>query len=319
MRYTLRYSAAKPSEVNTKLNRLNASSLFTAASSGELEKMKFILRDDVLGLANICLAEEGHGNLYGDIVDTTLTQYLDACNKSGADALEGTKLLFKHGADISVEIFTGLDGDSEEDAAIKKAIWGDMLEVTSFLLAQGARCPLVHDCQSVEMIKILMLHGADVRARDASNATLLFSEVDNQDEKREILEFALSHGVDINSVNLKGMTALNAAACQGNAPTVQYLCEMGASLDIPNKTLGHTPLASAFFYLSHIFLYYDRDRPPHINKRETYRILQAEPSLRHWKAMAMGFAMGLHPRLGAGSRVLSFDEEVLRMILKKQE
>ena len=234
----------------------------------------------------------------------------------GADALEGTKLLVKHDADISVEIFADYGGAGEEDAAIKKAIWGDMLEVTSFLLAQGIRCPRVHDCKSVEMIQILMLHGADVRARGASNDTLLFSSVYNQEKKRKILEFALSHGVDINSVNLDGMTALNKAACQGNAPTVQYLCEMGASLDIPDRLRGHTPLANAFFYLSRIFYCYCGDGPPHINKRETYRILHDEPLLRH-QQIAMAFAMGLHPRLGAGSRVLSIDDEVLRMIMKE--
>jgi len=167
---------------------------------------------------------------------------------------------------------------------------------------------------SIEMIKILMLHGADIRARDAFNDTLLFSGVNKQHKKRKILEFALSHGVDINSVNLKGMTALNEAACQGNAPTVQYLCEMGASLDIPNRLRGRTPLASAFYHSHMFYCYRVGDSPPHINKRETYRILHEETSLRN-KHIAMAFAMGLHPRLGLESNVSCLDDEVLRIIM----
>ena len=95
MTHTLRFSNGlrSPSiQYESELNRSNAKLLFLAARSGDLEKMKIILRDDVIGLANICLADKNECGC-GDIQGTTLTMFLDACYKSRANAIEGTKLL----------------------------------------------------------------------------------------------------------------------------------------------------------------------------------------------------------------------------------
>jgi hypothetical protein len=313
MNNTLRFSDERYPNIEneSKLNRSNAKLLFTAVSSGDLETMKSILREDEISLANICLAE-GNSCGCGTILDTTLTLYLKACNKSGVDALEGTKLLFEHGANILLRLSCGRG----EGAAMDNAIRNDMPQVTSFLLAQGVRCPTVHDCKSVEMIELLILHGADVRDRDRYDCTLIFSELHNYEKQREILDFALSHGLDINAVNIFGRTALNCAACHGNARNVQYLCEKGASLDIKDEH-ERTPLDSAIYWLRCEFNCWCGRPPLHIDKHKTIQILRDEPSFRHNTAVAMAFSMGLHPRLGAQSKVMEFDDELLRMILEK--
>ena len=297
MSYIFRYSKYEHWQTDGELNGSDAISLFLAARDGDLAKMSFILDNGVIGLANICLAER-YGD--GDIISTTLTEYLYACSKVGSNAVEGIKLLVEHGADISITLSS--EGGDDISAAMHKAIRFDMLDVVWYLLALGTPCPMVHFCRSVEMIQILMLHGADVQARGYSNKTLLFTTETNQEKKRKILEFALSHGVDINAVDKFGRTALMWAAMNGNVPTVRYLCDSGARLDIKDEEQR-----TALGCLLHNW--------PDAFGKETYQILRDEPLRRNKIAVAVAFSMGLHPRLGAGSRVLAFDDEILRMIM----
>jgi hypothetical protein len=280
----LRYSIDKPYAEDNELTKPKAESLFLAARDGDLIQMRLILQDDVIGIADICLMEE---NSDESITATTLTEYLKACRRLGSPAIEGVKLLVEHGARISLETSSSSSdrGTSCTSAAMRMAMLYDMVEVVWYFLSQGTRCPTVHDGRSVEMIEMLILYGADVQDRsNSANDTLLFSSLYDQEKQREILEFALSHGVDINAVDRFGRTALNRATMHGNEPTVRYLCNKGANLDIQDEH-GRTALGTAIYWYNDAFNYSGRGPPPHINKHETYRILRDEVYRRKMEFM----------------------------------
>ena len=301
----------------SNLNKSNAKSLFEAARDGDIEKIRLILQDDKIQLADICLMDMDKFHTMYDRreeyrTSSTLTTYLDACNRIKSNAIEGTKLLVEHGADISLRLSSSI---GPVCAAMKKAIQYDFLEVAFYLLAKGTPVPSCHGCQSVEMIQILMLHGADVGPSSNSIRTLFFTSVNNQEKQRKILDFALILGDDINAVDRNGMTALSAAAMHGDSLTVQFLCDAGASLDIPDDH-GRTALAISFHSLHYGYMRRYGGPLPYADKFETYRIIRDEPKRRHDIAISLAFSMGLHPRLGAGSRFLDFDENLLRMIME---
>jgi hypothetical protein len=166
------------------------------------------------------------------------------------------------------------------------------------------------------MIELLVFHGADVKARDRWDETLIFSDLFSNEKQLEILDFALSHGLDINAVNYFGRTALHCAARHSNAPNVQYLCQMGASLDIRDN-FECTPLDTAIHWRECEYKCWSGPSPLHTNKELTYEILRDEPSFRENTAAALAFSMGLDPRLGGGSQMRGLDENLVRMILEE--
>ena len=318
MTHVLQFSTERelPLRYESNLNKSNAESLFMAAGDGDIEQMRLCLQYDDIQLAELCLTDMDNFHTMFDrreeyTIASTLTTYLDACNRTESSAIEGTKLLVEHGADISLRLSSTI---GPVCAAMQKAIRYDMLEVAFYLLAKGTPVPRCHGCQSVEMIQLLMLHGADV-GHINSTQTLLFTSVNNQEQQRKILDFALILGYDINAVDRIGMTALSAAAMHGDSLTVQFLCDAGASLDIPDDK-GRTALAISFHSLHYGYRRYGGPLP-YADKSETYRIIRDEPKRRHDIAVAVAFSMGLHPRLGAGSKMSDLDDEILRMIMEK--
>jgi ankyrin repeat protein len=61
----------------------------------------------------------------------------------------------------------------------------------------------------------------------------------------EIMELLLSHGADVNSLNAQGATALHDAALAGQRPAAEALLKHGANIDARDSESGATPLHQA--------------------------------------------------------------------------
>jgi hypothetical protein len=196
--------------------------LYEAAFHGNLQKMEEILLTDTVGIADFLRLHPS---------ETTLTIYLEACNRKRKDAVNGTKLLVRHGANISTVLEFG-------ETAISLAVQFNMVQVVEYLIAKGASVA-IHDARSIDMLNMLISHGGDIRSRDGHGRTIL-----HHTKKREIRRFAIDHGVDIDSVNMAGETALHAAVFHSDVDSTRDLCDLGASLDIRDAH-GMTPLLRA--------------------------------------------------------------------------
>jgi hypothetical protein len=212
----------------TEQQTSDSKKLYKAAFNGNLERMTLILQDDMVGIADF-LRYGWHGDLHPRA--TTLTVYLEACNRQRRDAFPGTKLLVRHGANISTVLEYGV-------TAISLAVQFNMVKVVKYLIANGGSVA-IHDARSIDMLNMLISHGGDIRSRDGHGRTIL-----HHTKKREIRRFAIDHGVDIDSVNMAGETALHAAVFHSDVDSTRDLCDLGASLDI-RDVHGMTPLLRA--------------------------------------------------------------------------
>jgi ankyrin repeat protein len=109
----------------------------------------------------------------------------------------------------------------------------------------------------VAVMKILLANGADAKltTRNGINPLMAAAGLGTKEEDTtgrrktqaeaiEAIKLCLDAGVDVNSVDSRGQTALHGAAFQGFDDVVQFLAGHGAKLDVKDKQ-GKTPLDSA--------------------------------------------------------------------------
>jgi ankyrin repeat protein len=88
----------------------------------------------------------------------------------------------------------------------------------------------------VEIAKVLLEHGVDVNAQDKSNWTPLYVA-----EGEEVTRVLLEHGADVNALDIDGMTPLHKASEMGRAGTVRALLEHGVDANARDSK-NATPL-----------------------------------------------------------------------------
>ena len=134
----------------------------------------------------------------------------------------------------------------------RKLLGGGSIEgATPFFLAA--------DAGDIDIMRMLVAHGADPRIPALNNTTALMTasglftfdgeaEVAVEDRVKAA-ELCLELGVDVNAANVMGNTALHAAAIMGHDPVIKVLAEHGANMS-PKNTYGETPLtyAKGFFF-----------------------------------------------------------------------
>jgi uncharacterized protein len=149
--------------------------------------------------------------------------------------------LLAHGADVNGRI--SMEEPRWSGARYRRHLAG----ATAFLLAAKSA--------DVEVMRVLLAHGADPRIGTEENITPLMAAAgiawaSNQDRASEsqVLEavklLVEELGADVNVVSDLGETAMHAAAYRGANSVVQYLFDKGAKLDVVAKD-GRTPLIVA--------------------------------------------------------------------------
>ena len=97
----------------------------------------------------------------------------------------------------------------------------------------------------LEVAELLLSHGADVRATDATGSTPLHGAA--EEGFPELVRLLLDHKADPNAANDDGVTPLHLAAANGHQEIVVALLEQGAAINVADKS-GSTPLHFAAEY-----------------------------------------------------------------------
>lgn len=174
------------------------------------------------------------------------------------DHLDYIEQLIAHGANVNARVCGVMStpqkcvGDSTETRTIFTMQW----------LYEDGATPFLRAAQSgdVELMKLLLAHGADPKIATAHGVTAL--EVASgigwvegvtyewsHQENVEAVKMCLDLGIDPNAADQEGRTALHGAAHKGRNEVVQLLVDHGAKLDahdhgsrdtVNGALLGHT-------------------------------------------------------------------------------
>jgi hypothetical protein len=219
-----------------------------------------------------------------------------------AGVLEAVQILVRNGADTSART-----GDSDRNALDLAARYGDPALVT-FLLANGLAVngrnnrgeTALYEVQRMDVARVLVQNGADVRNRTEMGWTPMheFSNFLQAD----YVQFMLDCGADIEAVDVDNETPLFTAVSFGKLAVAEVLLAHGANLNVVSDENGLDILGVATM-------------PGPLNPclqpiREEMR--RRDEVIR--VARGEAFAMGLHDRLGGGSRVRGLEENLVRMI-----
>jgi uncharacterized protein len=163
-------------------------------------------------------------------------------NKLGA--LDVARLLLEHGADVNARL-TAMPP------------YRAKLDRGNDLMFQAGATPLLRAAKSADLpaIKLLLDHGADATlGTNKTGITPLLAaagvgtnESDSTGRQRtqadsiEALTIFLARGVDVNSPDNNGRTALHGAALQGYNEVIKFLATKGASFEARDNK-GYTPL-----------------------------------------------------------------------------
>ena len=153
--------------------------------------------------------------------------------------------------------------DSDEAIGWVPLVWaaeqGDLAAVRS-LLANGVEVNTTYDfpvfkhvaaleaaatSNSLQIVKVLIAHGASVDAMDNYGYTALYLAAVN--DHLDVVQYLVAHGADVNHVSRDkgGDTVLGIAAYAGHLDIVKYLVSAGANINLPDGKDGETPLILA--------------------------------------------------------------------------
>lgn len=161
------------------------------------------------------------------------------------------------------------------------------VEILQYLIDQGANInpkidsvsslpPLLRavdmDDASLETIKFLVKHGADITAIDHNGYTILMLAADHSGNA-PIIEFLIQVRADIQAKEKNGQTALHFAANRQESDVIKLLVQAGADINAQTKD-GDTPLMKSI----------DTPASEH-NTAETLIKLGAKVNLQNQKGM----------------------------------
>jgi len=232
------------------------SSIYTAASSGDIDKVKSLIKSGV--------------SVNGDPRSSKTPLYWAVKNEHRDVA----KLLIDKGADVSsahllyyasmhgyrdlVEFFIqkGANVNSRywKDTPSHYTVWGGHTDVLELLLAHGADAnqkgqhgrSLLHlaaGSGSADMTKMLLGKHADVNAKENKGGRTPLHRAVEEDHPA-VAELLITHGSDVNAKDNEGGTPLHCAAADGYKEIAELLIARGANLNARDGD-GRTPLSYA--------------------------------------------------------------------------
>jgi ankyrin repeat protein len=190
---------------------------------------------DDTGMAALYAAVDMH--TLGPMLSRPVPKLVDKLDAAGL-----VKILLSHGAN--------------PNARLKRPILGRHHDGGDASLGDGTT-PLMRAAKAndVPVLRMLLEGGADpfLTQKDYTNALLIAAAGGgrvgayrspypvSEAGAIEAIKILVEYGVDVNSFNANGQTALHSAAQRGADNLVRYLAERGAKLDLKNKQ-GLTPL-----------------------------------------------------------------------------
>lgn len=231
--------ARRNSDAALKNKSQQTRELIKAAANGDLEKVIEILnkgvnvnasfaRDDseLSGKTALMVASlRGYSNIVAELIK------------------RGANVNLKHYSGETALMFAAAKGDAKIVKALVRAGANPNVKVVSF--HAGEITPLISAINSdseqrVEVVSILISGKAQINPE----GQFLISPLMHAVGDLEIVKLLIAKGANVNQKNVRGATALMAAAIDGTASVVRYLLEQGADVNARDKD-GTTALMCA--------------------------------------------------------------------------
>ena len=220
--------------------------VLSAAINGHYDVAIFLLDHG----ANPNLADKtGRTALYSAVDDHTMP----ASNRPSPKEIDNehtsldlVKALLAHGADVNAQL-------------VKQQPYRAKLDRGDDTMLTTGTTPFLRAARAgdVEVMRLLLAQGADAKlaTRNGINPLMAAAGVGTRDEdtvgrhKTEAetiaaVQLCLDAGLDINTADRNGETAVHGAARQGYTEVVRFLAQHGAKLDVKSRK-GFTPLDAA--------------------------------------------------------------------------
>ena len=98
-------------------------------------------------------------------------------------------------------------------------------------------------CEKGDLARFKSITGVEYNSRNVKGNTALISA--SYWNRRDIVDFLIAQSVDVDTINIDGNSALMEATIAGNLEVVQKLIASGADITIKNKYPGDTALMFA--------------------------------------------------------------------------
>ena len=165
--------------------------------------------------------------------------------------LEVAQMLLEHRVDVNYRNFGGW---TALQVALKSTKCDRRFNFVQLLLKFGAGvnsrdkeyATALHDAaivQNLEVVRVLLIHGADINAKNSQGRTP-FHQLFQSSYSKDLIDVArllVEHGANVNTRDRRHETPLHLTSHEGNVELVRVLLDHGANVNVKNDQ-GQTPL-----------------------------------------------------------------------------
>jgi len=213
----------------------DATPLLFAVVGGQHDVVKFLIDQG----ANVNVRIIGGGTLLHAAVGSGDSEMVKLLIDKGADVKAGEKSDVELLAPLEGSIMRTLDllEPGKDKAEAMRLWWESKKDIVKLVRARGGRIPtqvvaLGASMGLKDMVELAINEGEDVNARAQSRQekTLLHEAVDSG--HKELVQYLLDKGADINAKERQGWTPLHMASAAGEREIVELLLTKGAALNV---------------------------------------------------------------------------------------